>query len=416
MRNTWVCFILLIAILLAGCAPGAQANPAATKTAALPENTSVPTVDSKAIKMECQVVSLSPTPGPTEVSMFPPVQKDDWILGSAANPPLTIIEYSDFQCPYCALLAVDLEKLVQKHPDDIQVVFRHFPLPSHPLSMIGAYATEAAGLQGKFWEMQNRIFASQETTISMTEAQFTDWLVEQAQDLKLDKDQFIKDMGSPATLDKVKQAQQHGLDIGIPGTPLVLINGQPYQGPRDEASIEAILKLFQLGNRQFTACPPMVINPQKQYNATIETEKGNVILQLFADKAPQAVNSFVFLAQQGWFNGVTFHRVMPGFIAQSGDPSGSGMGGPGYYFRNETNDLKFDKPGVLGMANAGQDSNGSQFFITFKAAPDLDGKYTIFGEVIDGMDVLEKLTPRDPSQEMGLPPGDKIINITIKEK
>jgi cyclophilin family peptidyl-prolyl cis-trans isomerase/protein-disulfide isomerase len=412
MRNPWIYFILLIAILLTGCNPAAPASPAATNTAAVPEK---PTVDAKAIKMECQVVSLSPTPGPTEVSMFPPVQKDDWTHGSA-NPALTIIEYSDFQCPYCALLAVDLEKLVQKYPNDIQVVFRHFPLPSHPLSKIGAYAAEAAGLQGKFWEMHSRIFASQETTTPMTEAQFKDWLVEQAQDLQLDKDQFTKDMSSQTIIEKIDQAQKHGLDIGIPGTPLVLINGQPYQGPRDEASIEAILRLFQLEKNQYTACPPMVIDPKKQYTATLETEKGKVILQLFADKAPLAVNSFVFLAQQGWFNGVTFHRVMPGFVAQAGDPSGSGMGGPGYYFSNEPNDLKFDKPGVVGMANAGQDSNGSQFFITFKENTDLDGKYTIFGEVIDGMDVLEKLTARDPSQAMGLPPGDKINKVTIKEK
>jgi cyclophilin family peptidyl-prolyl cis-trans isomerase len=306
--------------------------------------------------------------------------------------------------------------LIQKYPDDIQIVFRHFPLPSHPLSKLGANATEAAGLQGKFWEMHDRIFASQQTTTGMTEAQFKSWLVAQAQDLKLDVDQFAKDMSSQVIIDKIEKAQKHGLDIGIPGTPLVLINGQPYQGPRDEASIEAILKLYQLEQKEYTACPPMVIDPKKTYIATIDTEKGKVVLQLFADKAPLAVNNFVFLAQQGWFNDVTFHRVMPNFIAQSGDPSGSGMGGPGYYFSNEISDLKFDKAGVVGMANAGQDSNGSQFFITFKALPDLDGKYTVFGEVIEGMDNLGKLTARDPSQQMGLAPGDKIISVTIKEK
>ena len=105
----------------------------------------------------------------------------------------------------------------------------------------------------------------------------------------------------------------------------------------------------------------MVIDPAKQYIATLKTEKGDIVIQLFADKAPLAVNSFVFLAREGWFNGVTFHRVLPGFVAQAGDPSATGMGGPGYFFRNETNDLLYDKPGMVGMANSGADSNGSQF-------------------------------------------------------
>jgi cyclophilin family peptidyl-prolyl cis-trans isomerase len=194
----------------------------------------------------------------------------------------------------------------------------------------------------------------------------------------------------------------------------VLLNGQFYQGPRDVASLESILQMYKLEDRQFTSCPVMEINPQKEYIATMKTEKGDVVIQLFADKAPLAVNSFVFLAREGWFNNITFHRVLPGFVAQAGDPSGSGFGGPGYSFNNEITDLLFDKPGVLGMANAGPGSNGSQFFFTFKPEPDLDGQYTIFGEVIEGMSVLESLTPRNPAQQMGLPPGDKIITLKFK--
>ena len=117
------------------------------------------------------------------------------------------------------------------------------------------------------------------------------------------------------------------------------------------------------------------------------------MIQLYADQAPLAVNSFVFLAKQGWFDGVTFHRVIPGFVAQTGDPSGTGKGGPGYFFKNEVSDLRYDKPGVVGMANSGPDTNGSQFFITYAPQPSLDGSYTIFGQVIQGMDVVENLTP-----------------------
>jgi cyclophilin family peptidyl-prolyl cis-trans isomerase len=125
----------------------------------------------------------------------------------------------------------------------------------------------------------------------------------------------------------------------------------------------------------------------------------------------------VFLARQGFYNGVTFHRVIPGFMAQGGDPTGSGMGGPGYQFANEvTSTVTFDGPGVVGMANAGPNTNGSQFFITYAAQPHLNGQYSIFGKVAKGMDVVEALSPRDPSMNPNAPPGDAIISVTIEEK
>jgi cyclophilin family peptidyl-prolyl cis-trans isomerase/protein-disulfide isomerase len=409
MRKSWLIVFLVAAGLLAACT---QAKPTSQAQVTKP----VATEDPKTPKMACQVVSLEPTQGPTEVSMFPPLSKEDWVLGKNPDAPLTIIEYSDFQCPFCAQLAPALAQLVEKHPNDVRVAFRYFPLASHPLSLQGAYAAEAAGLQGKFWEMHDLIFAGQDTWGSMTADQFQTWLEEQAQSLKLDKARFIQDMSSKTVTDKIQAAQKHGLDVGIPGTPLVLLNGQYYQGPRDLESFESILGLFQLKNKQFTYCPPMVIDPQKQYTATLKTEKGDIVIQLFPDKAAMAVNSFVFLARQGWFNNVTFHRVIPNFVAQAGDPSGSGFGGPGYSFDNEIFDLKFDKEGLVGMANSGPGTNGSQFFITFAPAPNLDGKYTIFGQVIEGMDVAKKLTPRDTAQTPNLPPGDKILSVEIKEK
>jgi cyclophilin family peptidyl-prolyl cis-trans isomerase len=181
-------------------------------------------------------------------------------------------------------------------------------------------------------------------------------------------------------------------------------------------NIASVILLTMLADRQFTQCPPMTIDQTKQYVATLHTSKGDIVIELYADKAPIAVNSFIFLAKNGWFDGVTFHRVIPGFVAQAGDPSGTGYGTPGYYYRNEISpDLKFDGPGVVAMANAGADSNGSQFFITYSAQPTLDGGYTIFGHVIQGMDVATNLTPRDPSQSADLPPGDKIISVTIEE-
>lgn len=205
--------------------------------------------------------------------------------------------------------------------------------------------------------------------------------------------------------------------LSIPAVPLVLINGTLQQSyVLDYQNMNDAVGLIALGQRQFTKCPPFNLDPAKEYIATLKTEKGNIVIQLLADKAPLAVNSFLFLARQGWFDGVTFHRVIPGFVAQAGDPSGTGKGNPGYFYKNEITDLKFDKPGVVGMANSGADTNGSQFFITFAPAPHLDGNYTIFGQVISGLDVAENLTPRDPGQGGILPAGDKIINVSIQEK
>ena len=162
--------------------------------------------------------------------------------------------------------------------------------------------------------------------------------------------------------------------------------------------------------------PPMTIDPSKEYLATFRmAEGGEFTIQLFPDKAPKTVNSFVFLARQGYFDGLTFHRVLQDFMAQGGDPTGTGSGGPGYEFENEDNDLTFDKAGVVAMANAGRDTNGSQFFITFGPTPHLDGGYTIFGQVIEGMDVVSAITLRDP--DMGPTfAGDVMESVTITEQ
>jgi cyclophilin family peptidyl-prolyl cis-trans isomerase len=142
-----------------------------------------------------------------------------------------------------------------------------------------------------------------------------------------------------------------------------------------------------------------VLQSGVDYWAVLCTEAGPIYLDLFEDKAPITVNNFVFLAQKGFYNGTTFHRVLPGFMAQGGDPTGTGTGGPGYMFQDETgNGLKFDTVGRLAMANAGANTNGSQFFITDALTPWLDGQHTIFGQVYQGMDVAELLTPRDPDQ------------------
>ena len=154
----------------------------------------------------------------------------------------------------------------------------------------------------------------------------------------------------------------------------------------------------------YSAPSPMTINTSKQYTATIETGKGNIVLELFASDVPVTVNNFVFLAREGFYDGTTFHRVISSFMAQGGDPTGTGTGGPGYTFADE-----FTKhthvTGALSMANAGPNTNGSQFFITYTPQNHLDGKHSVFGQLIDGMDVLEAIEQ-----------GDTIVRITIEER
>lgn len=164
---------------------------------------------------------------------------------------------------------------------------------------------------------------------------------------------------------------------------------------------------------QYTSAPEMSINTDGKYLAAMRLAKGgDILIELYAKDAPITVNSFIFLACKGFYDGSTFHRVLQDFMAQGGDPTGTGRGGSGYEFVNEYSDLSFDKPGVVAMANAGPDTNGSQFFITFGPAEWLDGGYTIFGQVIEGMDVVMSITLRDPDFS---PPftGDVIESVTI---
>jgi cyclophilin family peptidyl-prolyl cis-trans isomerase len=166
--------------------------------------------------------------------------------------------------------------------------------------------------------------------------------------------------------------------------------------------------------KQWKTAPNMNIDAKRDYRARIETDMGVVVLRLFADRAPRTVNNFVFLARQGFYDGTMFHRVIKDFMAQGGDPTGTGTGGPGYRFEDEFHtELKHDRPGILSMANAGPNTNGSQFFITYAPTPWLDGKHSIFGEVADGLTVLNSIPARDPSRASA--PAVKIISLTIED-
>jgi cyclophilin family peptidyl-prolyl cis-trans isomerase len=314
-----------------------------------------------------------------------------------------------------------MEQLKEAYGDDLRVVYRHLPLLSiHDKAQITAEAAEAAGAQGKFWEMHDILFERQASWNSRPEAEMVEVLVEYAKEIGLaDLDRFRSELENGSYEAKILAQYDAAVKANLNSTPTFLVNQVDYPVQSFGLSYEALdvfIKLMQLREKWYQQ-PKQVIDPEKEYTATIKTEKGDIIIELYPDTAPVNVNSFVFLAQQGWYKDVTFHRVLPGFVAQGGDPTGTGIGFPGYRCGDEISPAhKFDGPGIVSLANSGPNSNGSQFFITYAAAPNLEPNFTIIGKVIQGMDIAEKITPRNPEQDQDAPPGDKIVDIIIEEK
>lgn len=314
-----------------------------------------------------------------------------------------------------------LEQIRKENSDNIRLIYRHFPLLTiHDKAKITAEAAEAAGAQGKFWEMHDILFEQQSNWASTPASGMVAVLVGYAKEIGLaDVDKFRTDLEKETYAAKVQAAYQQAVDAKLSGTPTVIVNqvtfpsqqfGLSYQG------FDAFIKLMQLKENWYTK-PAQVVDPAKKYTATIKTEKGDIEIELFTDTAPVNVNNFVFLAQKGWYKNTTFHRVLEGFVAQGGDPTGTGVGFPGYRCGDElTPAHKFDGPGVFSLANSGPNTNGSQFFITFAPLPQLDANFTIIGRVAKGLDVAKKLTVRDPQTNMNPPAGDKVLDVVINEK
>ncbi|MGD1992504.1 MAG: peptidylprolyl isomerase [Anaerolineae bacterium] len=362
---------------------------------------------------ECR---LAPPPG-TPVEGLPEVTEDDWIKG-AQDAPITVIEYADFQCPGCARFEPVLSSIFEARGDDVRFVYRHFPLSFHEKAVITGEAAEAAGAQGAFWEMHDLLYARYQDWVELPLEQMPEVLTGYAEELDLDTEQFAQALEDHTYQDKVQSQSNDAMEMGLPGTPSFIVNGNmyPFDWGLSGEALDLFIEMAQLADIQFDSPPPEVIDPGKSYQATIRTAKGDIVIDLFAAQAPANVNSFVFLSQEGWYDGVTFHRVIPDFVAQAGDPTGTGIGNPGYQCDDEiTPDLSYDGPGVVGIANAGANTGSSQFFITLDAVPELDGGYTIIGRVIEGMDVVESLTVRDP-QDPEAPEADVIETILIEEQ
>lgn len=443
MQKSGIIVLLIAAIVLSSCSVLPASAPTTTPTLSAPTlaaDTATPTLNAQPTKTAtaavtlaptavitksepatCKVISAVPTPDPTAQAILPAVRESDWVSGNT-SAQITIIEYGDFQDASSAALFTVLQQLLADNKDVVRLVFRHFPLTeTYDKDALSAQAAEAAGNQGKFFQFAKILFSKQSDWTLLSSDDFTNWAYEQAAELGLDANEFKLDMLSDQTKGIVSNSRSEAVRLIQAGTlttdPFLFMNDAAITPPYSLESLSSLVKYFNLSQSAFTSCPDMTIDATKQYTATIHTEKGDIKIKLFPDRAPWAVNSFVFLAQQGWYNNSGFFRVIPGFLAQGGDPSNSGLGNPGYSFSNEFDPaLRFNKAGMVGMANDGQGNNGSQFFITYDAVPSLDGKYTIFGEVTDGMDVLTTLRPRDPDSDAVLLTPDPILSITIEVK
>jgi cyclophilin family peptidyl-prolyl cis-trans isomerase/protein-disulfide isomerase len=352
-----------------------------------------------------------------QLAVFPPVTEEDWSKGPE-DAIITLIEYTEFQCPYCAMAYLEFEKLMDMYPEDIRLVYRPYPLISiHPNSQVAAQAAEAAGMQGKFWEMYSNLFDKQSEWASLTNEDFLAWLNAEATLLGLDEAQFSQDTLSDVVIEKIQNAMDYAQSIGMNSVPTALINGRPVSNWQ-ASGIKPIIEVVKIEDSLMKECPPWVIDVEKTYTATITTENGDMTIELYPEYAPLAVNSFVYLAREGFYDGVTFHRVYHDFMAQTGDPTGTGWSGAGYQYREEiVDELTFDDPYMLGVARGqGEATSGSQFFITYVPYPTLNGLYTIFGKLVDGVDVFDMITERDADQNPDAPLGDKILSITITEE
>jgi cyclophilin family peptidyl-prolyl cis-trans isomerase/protein-disulfide isomerase len=411
-RKLFILMVVLALFALAACTGNSQENQAGNinnpaGSQANDENTSEPSSG----PATCTAQTL------VEEDF---VEADDHVTGKTEDFAATITVYSDFACEGCLTMASALAKSLELYPEDIRLVFRSFPETTSQRSVIVAKAAEAAGMQGKFWEMHDLLFGSQGEWLDMDDETFQEWIWAQVAALELNIDQFDADInGEEVSAILVKNLERAVAYNSAP--PVVLVNNTP-SPPYITTVGDFFLYLETLmipygrhiQNLEFTDCPPMTIDPEANYTAALVTDQGEVIIALYPDIAPFAVNSFIFLAENDYFDDTPIYAVIEGFVAQAGDPSGTGWGSPGYLYSTEISDeISFERPGMVAMANAAPDIVNSQFFITYSPLTFLDGKHTIFGEVIDGMDVMRSLTPRDPEQNPLLPINNMILDVII---
>lgn len=443
MKNKLLASLLLIAFLLTSCGvlfDTVDSDKEATATVEVNEEVET---DASAEETPTEEETIEPftnadnpcspffvldTTLTTPYPGLPEITEDDYTVGPD-DAVLTFMEYSEPQCPYCAQLEPILTEFQAMYPDDVRLVFRFRPFQEsfHDKSYIASQAMVAAGEQGKFTELKNFLFERQyqdaeeegdmdpaEFWAGIAPADFDAWLEERVPDLGIDAEQLLTDMYREDVVAQVKAWGDEATALGITGTPTLFINGYKWpENSRGTYIFSIYLRLLKSKENLFDACPATVIDENKSYTATLATNKGDITVELYPDKAPVAVNSFVYLAQQGWYRDLPILATSD--FVLSGDPSDTGSGGPGYAYLDEVNDLTFDEAGMLATYSIwpGYGYNGSTFFINKVAWPDQES-YVIFGKVIEGLDILNDISIREDN--IYDPVEDQILDITITEE
>lgn len=382
-------------------------------------------------RMEGQL-SKGIQPNASIVEKLGDITDEDWVLGPD-DAAMTILMYSDFECPYCSIASLALLAYQAEHPEDVRYVYRHFPLPYHTKAPMSAWAADAAGKQDEslFFAVEHLLYENQKEWSALSSVEeYEDWLKEKMKSVDgLDYDQWEKDFADEDLRAQEQISFDNASGTGlIEGTPTIFLNLNSFKGGWETSVLDNYLAYFKVQKRFYTELPPIVIDPEKDYRAVVETTKGTIIFDLLEKESPHAVNSFAFLAGDGWFDGNAFYRVKESFIAETGDPAGNGMGNPGYLFANDMNDLSYGEAGWVGMVNGGKDKNGSKFFFTNdltafytaaitasnegakeenklsdeeiaaeveKELAKLTESYPIFGKVVEGVEVIPTLTQSD---------------------
>ncbi len=293
------------------------------------------------------------------------VTEDDWSIGPE-DAALTLVEYADFQCPYCSRAGLTAIQFQATHPDEVRYVYRHFPLSFHEKAPMSAYAADAAGKQGFFFDAETFLYETQNEWSNLESLDaFDQWLREKfpAALPEMDVEQWTADYESEEVRSVVDASFAKVAATGIvSGTPTFFANF--YQVNYDPEVLEEHLKAFKMMKNYKTECPASVVEAGKEYRAILHTTAGDLVMDLFAEEAPNLVSNFMVLASEGWYDRNAFHNVVPGFAAQTGDPSGVGIGMAGYYLADENLDNGgFNETGAVAMANTGAGKNSSQFFI-----------------------------------------------------